>query len=91
MRTEQELLRLIKTNIESAEQKLKNNFSVALYSGDVTPRKPLTKAELKAIKLRQLKRKLLTPYYWLSSRIIGTWNVWIYGECKECEHDDLYW
>lgn len=67
------------------------NYTVMrdLYSGKFELR-PLSEQELKEIRRRGRIRKLLAPWYWLRRRVVGTYEVWRYGdtEAGRASYDD---
>lgn len=82
---DKELIEKIRKRIAEAEDRMCLHFNEALFSGSIP-----TEEEVKAWERRKRIRRLLSPYYWLRSRLSMTWSVWRYGSCLECERSEDY-
>lgn len=83
-----ELAAAISNKIAAAERRMMNNFNEALFNGSI---EPLTPEELKKYERDRRIQKLIAPYWWIRRRVVGVWNVLIYGESDpERGYDDDY-
>ena len=80
-----EFTELVAVKMQEAHERMMRNMTEMLFSGDVTPGDytPPSKWQLLKWKLRAIR-------YGMKARILGTWNLWIKGECGFCEHEDWY-
>lgn len=84
--SEQEIRDVLSKRFEEAEKRLMNSMNEILFASG--PPIKFTPEQEKAWERHKRIQKLLLPYYWLRSRIMGTWNVWRHGSCLDCERDD---
>lgn len=75
--------------IKQAQEKLHNNICNDLFCGDYNY-KEATEAEKKSLRRWKLRQKILAPWYFIKYRVIGIWNVLLYGDCGLCEYDEDY-
>jgi hypothetical protein len=79
-KTDVEFKQLVE-RMKSAQARLMSNLNRELYSGDFEI-KPLTEEQLKEFHKKERIRKLLAPWHWLKVRLVGTYEVWRYGDTE---------
>ena len=77
------LMDLLSKRIMEAEAQMMQHLHEDLLSGSIP-----ADEEVKAWERRIRIRKLLSPYYWLRSRLSMTWSVWRHGSCLECDRSE---
>lgn len=80
-----ETIKLLEDRVREAELHLMRQMSQELLGGESYA---LTPERERAWERKERIRKLLSPYFWIRSRVIGVFNVLIHGECKLCDLDD---
>lgn len=83
----EEVVKEILDRMRAAEITMMATMSRELF-GEELP--AVTAEQGKEWERRARMRKLLTPYFWLKSRVLGVFNVLLHGECKQCDIESEY-